>query len=131
MPHVGLRNGTYDACVQLRLDPGTIRAEGVDDAAQTEVDAACHERRCDRQAHDLHHEAVLVPRIFPAHQSPRIAQDFEEGAGYHGEGEGGGAAGGGEDADVAEQREPEERGEDGVGGKGDAVEVEGSLHWTG
>lgn len=116
--------GGYEAGVELGLDARVLRAEGVDDAAEAEVDAAGEEGGADGQAADLHEEAVLGPGVEGAHDAAGVAEDLEDGAGDEGKGEAEAAAGDGVGADEAEEGEAEEGEEGGVGGHGHFVLVE-------
>ena len=54
--------GDEDARVREGFDVRILRAEGYDDARESEVDAGCQERWGDGQANDLHQETVLYRR---------------------------------------------------------------------
>jgi hypothetical protein len=56
---VAWQGSTYDTSVPLRLDARVLRAEGVDDPTEAEVDASRKEGRTDGETADLDEEAGL------------------------------------------------------------------------
>jgi hypothetical protein len=115
----------HDASVPLGLDAGVIRAKGVDDLAQGEVDAGGEEGRADGEAADLHEEDLVDPLVLVGDDAACVAEDFAEDAEEHGDEEGEAAAGEGVGQDVEEGGEGEDGDEGDVGGQVNAVTGKG------
>src|SRR3569833_630783 len=116
--------GDEDAGVVFGREPAVLGPEGVDDAAEAEVDAGGHEGGRDGQAADLDEEAVLVPLVLPRHDSAGVADNLADQAERHGDEETKTAPRHRVRDDVGDEREGEEGEEGGVGREVDAVPVE-------
>lgn len=99
---------TNDSCVPLGPESRVLRAKGIDDPPQAQVDAGGHEGRADGETADLHEEAVLVPLIVPTPDAAAVADDLAEQTEEHGDGEGKAAAGDGVRDQVSDQGETEQ-----------------------
>jgi hypothetical protein len=105
----------YDSGVRFWGDPGVLRAKCIYNPSKTEVYSAGHEGWSNGQTHDLHEETIITPLILPAHETPRIAKDFQDDAGKHGNREGRGASCEGIGGDVSNERDGEQSDEGGIG----------------